>query len=374
MAAIPVRSFATLVGNFAAGVQGRASALIDFSVGSVLRAVAEATSDLTLWLQSLVVYVLTLTRAATSRDDDLDSWYADWNFYRLPTKAALGIVTFGRLSADGRGVVGVGAQVQTEDGSLIYAVTADPTHPAWSAGDNGYVLTADVTSLDLAVQAILPAGTKNGSAWNVGAGQITAMRSTIVGVDLVTNGAPFTTGIDAESDPDFRARFPLYIAGLSKATPAAIRSAIAGLQQGLTCSIEDRPGRITVVVDDGTGAPSAATVAAAMAAVNAVRAGGVWAAVIGASRLAADVTMVVTVATSYDRAAIQARVTQALGVYINGLGLGVRLPYTALAGIAYAVPGVTNVTGVVLNGGTADLVPGYGRTVKAGMLTVSPGV
>ena len=39
---VVLQSFATLVGNAAAGVQGAAAALLDITVGSVLRALLES--------------------------------------------------------------------------------------------------------------------------------------------------------------------------------------------------------------------------------------------------------------------------------------------------------------------------------------------
>lgn len=373
MALIPVRNFATLVANFAAGAQGRAAALVDFSVGAVLRAVAEATADLALWLQSLIVYVLTLTRAATSEGADLDSWYADWGFTRLPAKAATGIVTFSRFSADSQAVVPVGAQVSTADGSLIYTAYADPAFASYSAALGGYVLAPGTLATDVPVQAALPTGAANASAWNVVSGQINTIRSTALGIDTVVNPSPFTTGVDAEQDEDFRARFPLYIEGLRQGTTAAIRSAAAGVQQGLQVGVTEIPGYVTVTVDDGSGAPSSALVAAVRDAVGTVRAGGVQVAVLPVTRLGATVAMSVAVDPAYlDANAVAGRVSTALGAYIDAIGIGKPLRYTILEHIAYGIPGVVNVTDVRLNGSTADLIPLPSQVVKAGRLLIGP--
>lgn len=373
MAEIPVRNFATLVGNFAAGVQGRARDLVDFSVGSVLRAVAEATADLTLWLQSLIVYVLTLTRAATSQGADLDTWYADWFFTRLPPVATTGTVTFSRFSADQAVLVPVGAEVASNDGSLVFTVYADTGNPAWDGLQQGYALGVGVLSADVPVAAAMPAGSTNATAWNASAGQINAIRSNITGIDTVANAAPFTTGIDQESDEAYRARFPLYIASLAKGTEAAIRSGVASVQQSLQAQVVQVPGHVTVVIDDGSGAPSTGLVLRALAAVDPIRAAGVWVSVIGATTLRANVQMIIEIDPAYNRQAVVARVTDSLGAGIAALGLGAPLHYTAVSHIAYGVPGVRNVTGVLVNGTDLDLVPPVGQTVKAGTLIVSAG-
>jgi hypothetical protein len=65
---------------------------------------------------------------------------------------------------------------------------------------------------------------------------------------------------------------------------------------------------------------------------------------------------------------VQTAITNA----INALGLGNSLPFTRLAQIAYdASPYVTNVTGVTLNGATADLAATKQQTIKAGTVVVA---
>ena len=60
---LPLQNFTTLVQNMAAGVQGSAAQLIDLSVGSVLRALLEACASVALWMQWLILQVLSMTRA-----------------------------------------------------------------------------------------------------------------------------------------------------------------------------------------------------------------------------------------------------------------------------------------------------------------------
>src|ERR1700722_20389393 len=94
MASLQTFTFSDLVSNIATAIQGSASALLDFTVGSVLRAIAEAVSGVVLWLQAIILQLLTLTRAATSIGSDLDSWMADYSFTRLAAVASSGQVTF----------------------------------------------------------------------------------------------------------------------------------------------------------------------------------------------------------------------------------------------------------------------------------------
>jgi len=82
--------------------------------------------------------------------------------------------------------------------------------------------------------------------------------------------------------------------------------------------------------------------------------------------------MATTTASGYNHAAIVALVQAAVQSYINGLVIGQTLPYTKLSQLAYgASPAVTNVTGITLNGGTADLTATNQQVIKAGTISVT---
>ena len=94
--AINTQSFGVIVQNAVTAVQGAARQLLDFTVGSVLRAVVEATAAMALWLQGIALQIASLTRFSTSNGPDADSWAADFNFPRLAAQAAQGSVIFSR--------------------------------------------------------------------------------------------------------------------------------------------------------------------------------------------------------------------------------------------------------------------------------------
>ena len=272
--ALTVYSFQQIVSNVAAAVQASAAAALDFATGSVLRAIAESTAGVVLWLQAIVLQVLTLTRASTSVGPDLDSWCADYGFSRLAANAATGQVTFSRFTAAQQAVVPVGTGVQTTDGTQAFAVTLDATNSAYSAGLGGYVLPANTASVNVPVQAKTP-----GSGGNVQAATVTAITSPIQGVDTAANAAAFANGADAEPDPAYRARFVLYITSLSKGIKAAVGAAVLGVQQNLNYTITENQqydgaldyGYFIVVVDDGTGHASTDLLNRVSLAVEAVR-------------------------------------------------------------------------------------------------------
>ncbi|GGH14922.1 hypothetical protein GCM10007036_14560 [Alsobacter metallidurans] len=374
MATLNVRSFTALVQAQAAAIQARASVLVDFTIGSILRSVVESNAGVGLWLQGLVLQVLLLTRAATSKGADLDTWVQDFGMTRLAAAASAGQVTFARFSTGISSLIPVGAQVQTADGTQNFTVIADSTKPAYSAAQNGYVLPIGVSSLAVPVKANTPS-----AASNVQAGSVTVMRTAISGVDTVTNASAMSGGGDAEADAALRTRFVAYLLSLSKGTKQAVCYAVTSVQAGLSYTLTEnydyagnmRTGYFYVVVDDGSGAPAASIINAVYTAVDAVRPLGVMFAVFAPTTLTAEVAATVTTGQGYDHNAVVAQVGVALTAYINGLGLGARLDFYRLAAVIYGVSGVTDVTGLSLNGGTSDLIATTQQVIKPGAVTVS---
>ncbi|RFB80027.1 baseplate J/gp47 family protein [Methylovirgula sp. 4M-Z18] len=375
MANLTTQSFSQLVQNFAAAVQARSSDLIDFSQGAILRAVAEADAANALWLQALIVQVLGVTRAQTSNGSDLDSFVQQFGLTRLGAASATGQVIFSRFTASTIApFIPLGTLVRSADGSQQFSVTADATNTAYSAVLGGYTLASGAAAVNAPVAALA-----GGTAGNVAAGTITLIASTIPGVDTVVNGAPLSNGVDAESDAALRSRFVAFIGSLSKATDAALTYAIQSLQVDLQVAIHENvdpngasdPGMITIFVDDGSGNPPAALIAAANTAVQAVRAAGIRASVYPATTLLANVAMAITTASGYVHQNVVAQVAAALGTAIANVGLENTLAYNLLPSIAFGVPGVANVSSVVMNSTAADLVPGFGQTIKPGIVSVT---
>jgi uncharacterized phage protein gp47/JayE len=377
--ALQTQDFVTLVRNQVTAIQGYASVLVDLTIGSILRAIVEANAAVAIRLQSLIVQVLAITRAATSSGADLDSWVADFGVARLPATFATGQVTFSRFTSTQQAVVPVGSTVQTGDGSQQYAVVADATNPAYNGTLGGYVMGVGTASVTVPVVAVVA-----GAAGNAIAGAVSVIAGAIAGVDTVTNAAGFVNGADAESDAALRTRFIAYVRSLSKATKDAIRYAVTSLKQGVTCSLVENEtyggaiqmGYFYVVVDDGTGAPTGTFLSTVANAVDAVRPFCSSFGVFGPVLVNAAVSMTVTVGAGYDVAATKTLVSDALKTYINSLGRDpttqvMTLPYSRLAQVAYdASPGVTNVTSVTLNGGTADLTATAKQVIKWSSVTV----
>lgn len=377
MASLNIKSFATLVSDQVTAIQAKSNTLIDFSIGSILRSFVEGSSGVVLWIQQLIVTLLVTIRASTCSGTDLDTWFADFGFFRNSATAAKGEVTFSRFTATITAVIPVGAQVTTADGTQTYNVIASTTNSFYDSSQNGYVIPAGISSATIPVQAATA-----GAAGNADTGTVSVIVGSIPGIDTVSNTAAFAGGADSESDDDARQRFQDWIASLSKSTKNAIGYAISQVQSGITYSLTENydfngdahPGFFYAVVDDGSGNPSDDFIASVYNAIDIVRGFTVSFAVFKPSTITADVTLTLTISTSDTEiiASVKSLVHDAIDDYISGLGMGVILPYSKISQLAYgASTYVTNVSSITLNSGTSDLIATSKQVIRTGTITVN---
>lgn len=357
---LPLQNFATLVQNMAAGVQGTSQMLVDLTVGSLLRAVLEASASIGLWLQWLILQVLSMTRAATSNGTDLDSWVGDFALVRLPGVTANGTVTFSRYTTGLAAIIPSGTLVRTTDASQSFVVQADTANAAWVASAAGYQIGANNASVDVPVSALVA-----GSAGNVQAGAVTQLASAIPGVDIVTNAAATLGGLDAESDAALRLRFVNYINSRSRATLTAVATAIASVQQGLRWLIEQNVnadgstniGHFIVTVDDGSGTPSAALLTSVQEAIETVRPVGSTYAVQPPVIVGVTVSLSLEVTAGTSKPTVAAEAIQAIANYVNALPIGPTLAISRVISLVHgADTAVVSVSDVLINGAAVDLV------------------
>ncbi len=368
-------NFNSLVQTMAAYAQGAASVTLNFAVGSVLRAIFQASAAIGLWLQALLVQVLAATRLSTSAGTQVDSFVNDFGLSRQAAIAATGTVTFSRYTSALTATISPGATVQTADGSVSFAVIADTTQSAWNAAQNAYIIPAGGPSANVTVQAQTA-----GIIGNVLANTITVITQAIPGVDYVTNPDAFTNGVAAQSDAALKAAFVQYINTRALGTVAAAQYAVEALGENVTATIDEnvsvsgayQPGNFVVTVDNGTGSPPSALIASAQAAVEQVRAAGITFAVQPPTVITANVSVMLTLATGSTASSIQTEVNAAIVDYINALPVGAALPYMRLAQLIFdASPYILNVTALTLNNATADLGGGIGQVVRAGSMTIN---
>lgn len=379
MTTLDTRSQQTIVERMAAGMQGRLSRLINFAVGSVLRALAEAVGAVALWLQAELLKILLVTRLSTSGETDVDTFVADTDVVtRLGAQSATGLVTFSRFTASASSpFIPVGTKVQTSDGSQNFVVYADPSNTAYSAALSGYTMPAQVPSITLPVQAAVA-----GSAGNVVAGAITAIASAVAGVDTVVNAAAFVNGIDQEQDSAVKVRFRLAFLGLSKGNLYGTQAALAATQVTVQYTVTENynydgsynPGFYYIVADDGSGAPPPSFLAAIMSAAQSARPLGNQCAVFAPIVTTTSVAATLTIDPAYDHNTVLAQAAAALAGAINGVGLGNGLAFYDVSCWLRGVPGVIQVSGLTtggLSGDAANIAPNPKVTIKAGNLVLS---
>jgi uncharacterized phage protein gp47/JayE len=372
---LSLKGFTQLVEDMSAALQSSATTLVDVSIGSVLRAIFEANASVVLWLQWLILRVLQTTRASTSTGTDLDSWMADFGLNRLPAIPATGIVTFSRFAPNLAATIPAGSIVKTSDGMLSFSVTEDRALSIWQPASSGYVIPSGVASADLPV-----ACATSGSIGNVLAGTITVIAASLPGVDQVTNANPLSNGADRETDQAFRSRFQGYLASLSRATLGAVQNAIAGVRQGLDVAIEQNTdaggapqvGALLVIVDDGTGYPSADLLSDVASAVDAVRPIGTTFAVVPPQVLTVNVSLTAEFASANDATVGIPSIQNYVATYLNDLPVGRTASVTRVAQHAYRTgSGLQNITDIGLNGASTDVIPAPLTVIKAGQIVVS---
>ncbi len=374
MASISWQGFTSFVGNNVAAVQASANSVIDATVGSITLAFAQSVSGVALWLQSYIIQVLTLTRAATSNGTDLDSFMADFGLIRIAATFSAQTATLASYSYAIQRQVPLGALISTGPGGLQFIVTLNAANPAWNATLQSYVLPAGTPSVTVPIQAVVA-----GAAGNVLSGTVTSFVVPIVGIDTVTNIAPSPqTGFNAETDTALRLRFVLFFASLSKATKTAIGFAIQSVQNGITYSLVENQaydgtsqlGHFYAVIDDGSGNPSSSLISAEYAAIDAVRPICSTFNVYGPNIASASVSTTLITGPTFTHSLVVAAAVTALTNFLNTIPEGTSLPYAQLYSLLFSVPGVSNVTLLLLNGGTADLNVTAQQVVKCGTLSV----
>ena len=367
---LPFKGFQQLVQDASASVQGAARQALDLTVGSILRATIEAVAGTALWLQYIALLVMKQTRAATSNGADLDSFYADFLFTRLPAVAATGLVALSRITATQPALIVPGVTLRTLDGTQTFVVTTDTTNSFWSASLGaapGYYLPAGVVSAAVPVAAATP-----GAGGNIQAGTLALLGSAIPGIDTAANAAAFTNGINAETDAAFRARFVSYIASRARGTPAAVQYAAASIQQGVTTQVSETAGAFVLYVDDGSGYPPTSLITAVSANLLNYRALGVQFAVQPPTVIGAAINMLLVLQPGTTRASVVGKVATAVTAYVNALPIGVPLNFFAVASVATGVDSsIIGLESVTLNGAASDIGGGVGQVVKVASCTIT---
>lgn len=372
---IQIRQYADMVESALAAVSIKSGVPLNLDPGSVVRALVEAALLQDLYLQVLLLQVQSAGRASTATGADLDSYFGDFDFPRLPATHDVGQATFSRFTANASSpTVPVGSTIQSNAGQVSYAIVADPFNPDYDEALAGYPIPPDGTSVTATIQAVEP-----GTASNVIAGILTVLTSAIPGVDQVVNLQPINNAKDAETDTAYRSRFVQFLNSLSKATAGAIDAAIEKVQQGLSwIKLENqtpdgsaRPGFFSVVAEDGSGSLPTAAHDAISIAVDAVRPFTVGFGVFAPSIVEVRVSMTAVLASNADETKVRTAIRNAVSSYILGRGIGGTVYVSRVVQLAIdASPDVIAVEDVSLNGRQADVLVGPTQIARPGQILI----
>lgn len=376
---MPTRTFEQFVDTMVAAWAAQLGFSPTLSDGSAILALMRSVSSQALFLQAQAQVVNAVARAQTSKGADLDSFMAQFAFPRHLGTAASGPVTFSKFSVSPNQVlIAPGVVVQTVGGAIQYQVVADTTQPTWSASLNAYVMAPGQTSLVATVQALAI-----GAAYDVAANQLAQIATPVPGIDAVTNAAAIQNGQDDETDPDYLARFVLYLNSLSKATYGAIYSAVQGvpgvsalnLEENIDVARNARPGEFIATVDDGTGLAPDSLVDLVQAAIEPVRGFTILGLAQGATKVVPTVTLNIRVGGGNNVLSVQAAVQAAVVAAINQQPIGGSLYVATIIEAAGAVAGVLSVqaSSVLIDGENVDLALTGFEVVKAALADVTVG-
>jgi uncharacterized phage protein gp47/JayE len=370
---LTVKDFDTLVSDQVESIQGAVPAF-QFPIGSVNLALVESNAGLGLWMQGIATQVLALSRASSSTGADLDTWMAQFGFTRNSASAASGLVDLSRFVGVNAVYISAGAIVQTSVGHIQFEVYANPSDPNWVPTQNAYLLNAGDLLISVPVIALVA-----GSAGNVIANAIDQAAS-FIPVDTIANPSAFTNGKDAESDASYRARFVTWINSRSLGTLLAYQSAITDgtpavfykIAENINFSGSTQLGFVTVVIDDGSGAPPPSLITLISDKINTVRALGIQYGVYAVVVLTANITVDLSINPLASSSEVIQNVEDAISTYMATLQIGQTLIFTKLYQIIYsASTEIIEASNLLINGVGADLVPLFKERIYPGTITVS---
>lgn len=381
--ATPIKSQAELYQLFINALATGAAQLTDFNEGSINDSLGGATSLTATEMQKLILdqFAKAFFNSAngpevTGGPDDLQTLAVDHfgqAFARPLATAAIGTVTFSRPTAAAGNV-------------LIPAGTIVKTTPDASGNTQRFATQADVTIIGLTINASITAIVA-GSAGSAGAGAVSVVESSLLDQTItVSNAVALTPGTDTMNDSDYREFIRNKIESLRNGTLSAIEgaaktvpgvvtaTAIEAIQTVIPFNIATGlpvPGaawfnvvQATLYVADVNGNASTALIAAVIAAITPIRAGGVNVAVKGASALAVNwtATYVLNPLGPNYAALSQSNqlIVQAMSAYIQSLAVGtafIRATGNAAILAQFGPAGTNDLTSFTTSLPVADVQP-----------------
>jgi uncharacterized phage protein gp47/JayE len=317
----------------------------------------DAIAPVALELASLYVELdryISLVFAQTSSGTYLDNRAGEFGVIRKQGTYSSGVVTFTGTSGT---LIPKGSLVQTA-GGLQFTT------------DNDCTITG--TTIDASVTAV-----EVGSNYNLVSGVINQIPVQVVGVTSVTNAQPTTGGTDIETDSALLARLLLKVQ--TPSTSGNVNDyklwalSVAGIGDAKVFPIWDGNGTVKVCLIDSNKQPaSAELVTAVQNYIEANRPIGATVTYEAATALNINVTVTIVRDSAYSMAQVTSNITAKLTAYLQSIAF--KSTYASYAQIGNAIidsDGVLDYSGLLVNGGTANIAIGAEQVAVLGVVTVT---
>jgi len=367
-----IKTYPELVTDMLAAI-GEKTGLTNFNVGSVVRTTTEVFAEVVAELYAFGAGMLKQGFLDTATAFWLDRKAKEYGLTRKPAVKAEGIVVYSRKIAKP-------TNVPIPEGSIV-------TTPKDQRGtEYRYFTTQEVVLLagDLSVEA--PVIAENaGTAYNVGPGSISKMKTFITGIDAVTNPEDWltTVGVDEETDAALRQRCFLAWEELSQGGTAAAYVSWALSVPGVKSAFVDDTlprgeGTVDVYIMGEAGPPDPALIEAVQEVVDDNRPITADALVFSPEVVTVPVILGVTPRAGYDTAAMDTEIRRRLSVFFGDiedatlaivpLGVGKDVVVAQIVGLVMAVSGVYS---VVVEAPAADVVIDPNQFPEQGLVTIN---
>ncbi|MCK5607598.1 baseplate J/gp47 family protein [Candidatus Pacearchaeota archaeon] len=365
-----------------------------------IKTAEEITAKMTIWYTGLQQKITDMVPGSVSRTKfesvayELEAFY--YQVYRAIKKAiataiyrAFGFVA--NLALKASGSVTFTADIAPGSDIAIPKGTQVATVKTATDEERVYETMADATLLTgQTVVNVLVSCTVTGIFGNTGVSTVTVMKSTIPGIDSVSNAASFANGHEKETEEERRARFVSYIGALSRGTDVAIEfgaktAALYDANGELTEQVKQAEevfvtnGLISCYIYNGTGGTTAALVTEAQKVINGYKeatgekiegykSAGDVCIVYAAAEVAQAITASIVTLSGYDTDVIETKAEEVTDVYINSLGIGHEFVWSELV---ERLMGISGVYKVAMTVPASDVAANFNEVIVKGTVSIT---
>ena len=299
--------------------------------------------------------VLALGFADTTEGNYLDMRAGEHGVTRRPSAVSSGNVT---LTGPDNTIVPSGTRLQTSGTDPIYFVT-----------------TADITITGGTVTVGAEAE-EGGASGNIAAGEINALAAgDLYGIVSVTNAANFDGGVDTEDDESLlarlkdRAQHPVTSGNAANYRQWALE--LSGVGDAKVYPVWNGGGTVKVVLlDTDKTAPAQSVIDAVSAHIEENRPIGATVTVVGATEVAININVTLTLASGKTTTDAKAEISALLIDYLKTLAfVDSIVRYSKIASLILDAEAVLDYASLTVNGGTSNITIADGSVAIAGTVT-----